>query len=71
MQKKILHRNRCYTETENNMFPLQITSVQECRDITKINHQAKKIVKVVTESKPAAQHIYRQMYCVHLYGIHV
>jgi len=22
-------------------------------------------------SKPAAQHIYRQMYCVHLYGLHV
>jgi len=22
-------------------------------------------------SKPAAQHIHRQMYCVHLYGLHV
>ena len=22
-------------------------------------------------SKPAAQYIYRQMYCVHLYGLHV
>jgi len=22
-------------------------------------------------SKPAVQHIYRQMYCVHLYGLHV
>jgi len=22
-------------------------------------------------SKPAAQHIYRQIYCVHLYGLHV
>jgi len=43
MQKKILHRNRYYMETENNTLPLQTTSVQECRDMKKINRKTKKI----------------------------
>jgi len=37
MQKRIPHRNRYYTETENNSLPEQIISVDDCRDVTKIN----------------------------------
>jgi len=41
MQKMIPHRNRYYTETENNTLPLQTISVDDCRDETKINRRRK------------------------------
>jgi len=47
MYKKILHRNRYYTITENNTLPQQTISVNDCRDVTKTNRKEK--CKVVTE----------------------